>query len=391
MIHSAVKVSVLLTSIVLTACSEEGPQPQGSRPPPEVAVATVQTQPVQNVVELPGRVEAIRTAEVRARVTGIVQRRLYEEGTEVKAGQALFQIDPREAQANLNSAKAALESARANAANATRNAERYEELVQRAAISRQDYDAAVAEARSARAAVSQAEAAVESAELTLEYTHVTSPIDGIAGRAQVTEGALVSASEGTLMTRVEQTDPVYVNIAQSNSDLLALRAQFAARQLVLPEDGKVEVRLILENGAEYPHTGHIDFLAMTVDRSTGTVAARAQFPNPDRSLLPGQFVQARVLAGSRPEGILIPQRAVMMTNRGGSVMIVNEAGQAETRQIELGDMRGGDWVVRGGLEPGQTIIVDGWQSVRNGAEVRTRPYQPSNTPEQDATTTGGQN
>lgn len=391
MISPAVKYAILLMSALIAACSEDTDQQQASRPAPEVAVVTIETQPVQNVIELPGRVEAVRTAEVRARVTGIVQRRLYEEGTEVEAGQALFQIDPREMQANLNSAQAALESAQANAANATRNAERYEELVQRSAISRQDYDAAVAEARTARANVSQAEAAVESAELNLEYTRVTAPIDGIAGRAEVTEGALVSASNATLMTRVEQNDPIYVNIAQSNSDLLALRAQFAAGQLVLPEDGKVEVRLVLENGTEYPHAGYIDFLAMTVDRATGTVAARAQFPNPDRSLLPGQFVQAKVLAGSRPEGILIPQRAVMMNNRGGSVMVVSDAGETESVQIELGDMRGSNWVVRGGLEPGQQIIVDGWQGVRPGTEVRTRPFQREQTPNQNAATTGEQN
>ncbi|WP_093392257.1 efflux RND transporter periplasmic adaptor subunit [Halopseudomonas xinjiangensis] len=391
MISSAVKYCFLLASTLLVACSEDQSQQQGSRPPPEVAVMTLETQPVQNVVELPGRVEAFRTAEVRARVTGIVQRRLYEEGTEVEAGQELFLIDPREMQANLNSAQAALESAQANATNATRNAERYEELVKRGAISRQEYDTAVANARTARAAVSQAEAAVESAQLSLEYSRVTAPIAGVAGRAEVTEGALVSAAEATLMTRVEQTDPVYVNIAQSNSDLLALRAQFASGQLVLPEDGKVEVRLILENGAEYPHPGYIDFLAMTVDRSTGTVAARAQFPNPDRSLLPGQFVQARVLAGSRPSGILIPQRAVMMTNRGGSVMVLSEANEAQTRQIQLGDMRGSAWVVRDGLEPGERIIVDGWQGVRSGSEVRTRPFEREPTPHENAASTDGQN
>lgn len=371
----------LLLAVLASGCGSESEESPPAPPPPEVAVLTVEPEPVANIIEMPGRVEAFRTAQVRARVTGIVQERLYEEGSEVEAGQALFKIDPSEMQANLNAAQAALERAQAAAENAARDAERYESLVKRGAISRQDYDAAVAQARTARAEVAQAEAQVESARLNLQYTQVTAPIDGIAGRAEVTEGALVSAAEATLMAQIKQSHPIYVNLAQSNSVLLRLRAQFASGDLVLEDGGRVEVKLVLENGEEYPHTGYVDFLAMTVDESTGTVAARAQFPNPDRALLPGQFVRARVLAGSRPAGVLIPQRAVVMTNRGGSVMVINEQDQAITRQIELGEMRGSSWVVRSGLEAGDRIVVEGWQGIRSGAKVRTRPFEGGEPPE----------
>ncbi len=366
-------IAALAAFALLTACSEEQQQP-AAPPPPTVEVIEVRSEPVENIVELPGRVQAVAIAEVRARVNGIIQERLYEEGSDVKAGQPLFKIDPREMQAALNSAQAALEGAEATAANTARDVRRYEELVERGAISQQDYDTAVARLRTAQAEVSQARSAVETAELNLGYTRVESPIDGVAGRAEVTIGALVSAANGTLLTRVEQFDPVYVNFSQSSSDLLAIRAQFASGQLALPEDGRVPVDVILENGQRYPHSGYVDFYAMSIDRSTGTVAIRAQVPNPDRLLLPGQFVRARVTAGTRAEGVVIPQRAVIMSQRGASVMVLGEDDVVATREVMLGSMRGSDWIVREGLETGDRVIVEGGQNARAGAPVKPVPF-----------------
>lgn len=337
---------------------------------------TVEPRPVANLIELPGRVQAVRIAEIRARVNGIVQRRLYEEGSDVKAGEVLFQIDPREMRASLDAAQAALERARANALNAGQDVKRYQGLVAKQAISQQEFDSAQARLRTARADVAEAEAAVQSAQLNLEYTRVESPIDGRVGRAEVTEGALVNAANGTLLATVEQFDPVYVNFAQSSSDLLDLRAQVAAGELELPEKGRVEVRLVLENGAQYPHPGYINFLAMTIDESTGSVALRAEFPNPDRLLLPGQFVRARVAAGTRTNGVLIPQRAVRVGSNRSQVLLVNEEDKVVSREVRLGELRGSDWLILEGLEGGERLIVEGGTNARSGQPVRTLPYDP---------------
>lgn len=363
-----------LAPLLLVACDDEQTSPEP--PPPKVSVVTVETQPVANLIEIPGRVQAIAVAEVRARVDGVIQKRLYEEGTDVEAGQQLFQIDPREMQANLNAAKASLDRAKATAANAAQDVKRYEGLVAKQAISQQEYDTALARLRTARADVSQAEATVETAELNLGYTRVESPIDGVAGRAEVTVGALVTAANGTLLTRVEQFDPVYVNFSQSSSDLLSLRAQISSGALQMQEKGKVPVQLVLENGEPYPHTGYVDFLAMSIDRATGTVAVRAQVPNPDRMLLPGQFVEARVEVGTRPESILLPQRGVIISERGASVMVVDQENTAQAREVKTGSMVEGNWVILEGLEGGDTVIVEGWQKARPGAPVTPEPYAP---------------
>ncbi|MCQ2031684.1 efflux RND transporter periplasmic adaptor subunit [Stutzerimonas zhaodongensis] len=371
------------TALLLAACSNEEQNEQPAPPPPEVEVMTVEPRPIANIIEIPGRVQAVRIAEIRARVNGIIQKRLYEEGTDVDVGTPLFQIDPREMRAELKSAEASLERAKATAQNAAQDVKRYEGLVAKQAISQQEYDTALATLRTARADVSQAEASVQSAELNLEYTTVTSPIEGRAGRAQITEGALVNGSEGTLLTTVEQFDPVYVNFAQSSSDLLRIRAQLASGELELSEDGRVEVRLILENGSEFQHPGYINFYAMSIDETTGTVAVRAQFPNPDRLLLPGQFVRARVNAGTRPNGVLIPQRAVVVNDQGARVLLVGEDDKVASREVELGDLQGSQWLIREGLEAGDVVIVEGGGSVRSGAPVRTVAYEPE-TPPQDA-------
>lgn len=356
-----------LACLAVTACREPTPQ---APPPPEVAIVVARAQPVPNVIDVPGRVQAIRTAQVRARVDGILERILYEEGSSVTAGQELFLIDPREKRAAVNAAQAALKRAEANAANAEQDAQRYKGLVQGGAISKQEYDAAVARLRSARADVAQARAELERARLDLSYTTVTAPISGRAGRAQVTEGALVSASAATLLTTIEQLDPIYVNFSQSSSELLQTRREVAQGRLKLPELRRVEVRLALEDGSLYPHKGYIDFLDLSIDQATGTVALRAEFPNPDWLLLPGQFVRAHIEAGVRPEAVLIPQRAVQISQQGASVMIVGADDTAAVRPVQLGRMHEGSWVVLEGIEPGERVIVEGLQRVQPGQPVR---------------------
>jgi membrane fusion protein (multidrug efflux system) len=324
----------LVACLLLGACSgnEAPPEPQ----PVPVRIVTVASQAVPNVIELPGRVEPVRVAEVRARVTGIVQQRLYEEGTDVRAGQPLFRIDPRELRASYAQTQAALQRAQATAANARAVVERYRPLVEENAISGQEYDAALAASREAQANVAQIRAQLEASSLQLGYTTVRAPIGGRVGRAQVTEGALVSQAEGTLMTRIEQISPVYVSFAQAASEVIRIRRAIAAGEIDLDENDRVEVRLTFSDGTEYPVSGFIDFLAYSVDQETGTVELRAEFPNPQNLLLPGEFVRARIFAGQVQNGLTVPQRAVSLTETGGTVFVVDREGKAAVRPVELG-------------------------------------------------------
>jgi membrane fusion protein (multidrug efflux system) len=333
------------------------------------------------VVEVPGRLQAVRTSEVHARVDGIVERRVYEEGTDVKAGQALFTIDPRQLRTQASAAQATLARAEATAANAQQDVTRYRGLVAQQAISQQENDAAIARLRTAQADVAQARAQLDAARLSLGYTTVTAPIAGRAGRAQVTEGALVSASGATLLTTIEQVDPIYVNFSQSSSDLLAIRKQVAAGTLKVPALDRVAVRLVLEDGSEYPLVGHLNFLDLNIDEATGTTALRAEFPNPNRSLLPGQFVRARIDAGVRANGLLVPQRAVTVTTQGASVMVVGAKDIVESRSVKLGALQSGAWQIDSGLVAGERVIVDGLQKVQAGIPVRvTAPSAPAPAP-----------
>lgn len=365
---------VMTIAALLGACKADAP---ATPPPPEVRVVSVAAQPIANIIEVPGRLQAVRTAEVRARVDGIVQRRLYTEGTDVAEGQPLFAIDPRELRARLNSAEATLARAEATAANAKQDVTRYQGLVAQQAISQQEYDAAVARQRTADADVAQARAQVEAARLNLDYTTVTAPIAGRAGRAEVTEGALVSAGSATLLTKIEQIDPIYANFSQSSSEMLALRRQNASGTQPL---AGVPVRLVLEDGSVYPLVGHLNFLDLSVDQATGTTALRAEFRNPSRTLLPGQFVRARIEAGVQSGGVQLPQRAVTVTPQGASVMVVNPKNIVESRAVKVGPLTGDSWVIESGLAVGERVIVDGLQQVQPGKAVTVVTAPPKATP-----------
>ena len=376
----------LVACFLIAACSGEQtpPEPQ----PIPVQTVTIISQSIPNVIELPGRVEPVRQAEVRARVTGIVQKRLYTEGTNVAEGQALFLIDPRELRASYAQTQAALDRARATERNARAVVERYKPLVAENAISSQEYDAALATAREAEANVAEIRAQLEAASLQLNYTTVRAPIAGRAGRAEITEGALVSQAEGTLMTRIEQTAPVYVNFAQAASEVLAIRRAISAGDIVLGADDRIEVRLSFTDGSEYPNPGYINFLAFSVDEETGTVGLRAEFPNPTGALLPGEFVRAKLFVGELKQGILVPQRAVTLSEQGGSVFVIDAKGLVAPRPVKLGSLVDGNWIVESGLKVGDVVITSNLQKLRpgvpvkavNGAAAGRRPAAPQPAP-----------
>jgi membrane fusion protein (multidrug efflux system) len=363
--------------LLLAACSKSAP-PAAAPPPPEVRVVKVATEPIADVIELPGRLQAVRISEVRARVDGIVQRRVYTEGTDVRAGQPLFAIDPRELRARLNAAEATLARAEATAANAQQDVTRYKGLVAQQALSQQEYDAAVARLRTAQADVAQAHAQVAAARLSLGYTTVTAPISGRAGRAMVTEGALVSGSGATLLTRIEQIDPIYANFSQSSADVLALRNRLASGELKARELRQVPVHLVLEDGTTYRMPGTLDFVDLSIDEATGTAALRAEFPNPQRTLLPGQFVRVRVATGMQAAVVRVPQRAVTVTPQGANVLVVGAKDIVESRPVKVGALEGGTWIVQSGLQAGERVIVDGLQKAQPGQPVK--PVLASTTP-----------
>ena len=360
--HIRVGAAIALATVLLGACSKSAPPPP---PPPEVRVVAVESRPITSTIELPGRLQAVRTADVRARVDGIVERRLYEEGTDVLANQPLFAIDPRPLRARMSAAEAALARAEAMAANAAQDVKRYDGLVAKQAISQQEHDAAVARLRTADADVAAAKAQLETAALSLSYATVTAPISGRAGRAAVTEGAMVSAAQATLLTRIEQLDPIHVNFSQSNTELLAIR-----RALSTTGRTSVTVRLVLEDGTVFQRAGRLDFLDLSIDEATGTAALRAQIPNPDRALLPGQFVRVRLELGAPVDGILVPQRAVRVSPQGQCVLVVGPDDVVQNRPVTLGAMQGDSWVVLSGLATGERVVTDGLQKAQPGKPVR---------------------
>ena len=360
-------ISAATAAVFLAACG-----PKQSAPPqqtPEVGVVTVQPSAVPVTSELPGRTSAYLVAEVRARVDGIVLRREFTEGSEVKAGQRLYKIDPAPYIATLNNAKAALAKAQANLASTSAQAARYKVLVAANAVSKQDYDNAVAAEGQAAADVAAGKAAVDTAQINLGYTDVTSPITGRIGKSSVTEGALATADQSTALATVQDLSKIYVDLTESAGDVMRLEQAFSQGGVGKP--ASAQVTLVLEDGTIYPIQGRLQFSDVTVDEGTGTVGLRALFPNPDGVLLPGLFVRARLIKGVAMNGILVPQQAVSRDARGqGSVFVVGANGAAEVRQIALGPTEGDKWLVADGLKPGDQVIVEGLQKVRPGAPVK---------------------
>ena len=358
--------AALLVVSLLSACGDKAAPPAQL---PEAAYVTIapEKRAVEN--ELPGRLESYRTAEVRARVPGIVLKRTFEEGAFVKQGQVLFKIDPRSYQASVQNAKAALSRAEANKVQADLKLKRYKPLVEINAISKQEYDDAIAAAKQASADVEAAKATLVNNKLNLEYATVTAPISGRIGRAMVTEGALVGQNEATLLATIQQINPIYLNLTQSSAELLKLRQMMQSGALKDAEKSGLKVTMVMEDGSIYPHTGKLLFSDISVDPTTGELALRALFPNPDNMLLPGMFVRARLEQAVNENAITVPQQAVQHTNDGSQVIVINQENKAEIRKVKTTSAIGNRWLVTEGLQPGDRVIVEGLQKVRPGSPV----------------------
>lgn len=372
----------LLASAFVAACGQGSAQPAGGMPPSEVAVVTVKPGEVGLVTELPGRTEASRTAQVRARAAGIVLKRLFREGSDVRAGQPLFQIDPATYQAQAATAHATLAQAQANFGQASALAQRYKPLVEANAISKQDYANAVAAEKAAEAQVAAAKAQVQVAQINLGYATVTAPISGRIGRALVTEGALVGQGEATPLALIQQTNPMYVNFTQSSTEVIQLRRSLAAGHLKrAPGAESAQVRIVLEDGSVYPQAGRLLFSDLSVDPTSGQVTLRAEVPNANGLLLPGMYVRVRFEQAQVDNAILLPQQAVTRSGQGDSVMVVDKEGKVTPRPVKVGNEQNGSWVILGGLNPGEQVIVEGFQKIRPGAPVKPVPWQaPSAAP-----------
>jgi membrane fusion protein (multidrug efflux system) len=372
----------LLASLALwSGCKPKAPAAPPAPPPAEVAVQAVTAERVAVTTELPGRLDAVRIAEVRARVPGILLKRRFEEGAEVKAGDVLFEIDPAQFKANYESAQANLAKAEANQKQAQALADRAKSLVEAEAVSKQDYDNAEAAASQAAAEVQAAKAALSNSGLSLGYATVTAPIDGRIGRALVTEGALVGQGESTPLATIQQLDPIYFDFTQSSTDLLRLRRALADGTLKSLEPGTAQVTLLLEDGSKYPEPGKLLFSDISVDPSTGMVSLRAEFSNHERLLLPGMFARGRLEQAINEQAITVPQRATARSAGGtATVLVVNKDNKVEARSVTLGSAVGDKWIVTKGLEAGERIVVEGLQKARPGAVVKPvdagSPVQP---------------
>lgn len=358
MMRKIMRLKLLSASVVflLAACDQDGGQPAASSVP-QVGVTTVRSQPVTLLTQLPGRTNAVKTAEVRPQVSGVVQKLLFTEGGEVKAGQPLYQIDPA-------TYKAAYDKALASWQNDAMVAKRYQPLAAAHAISQQTYDDAVAAERSAKADV-------ETAKVNLDYTRVNAPIAGHISRSLVTAGALVTNGQSDYLATIQQLDPIYVDVSESVADLLRLRRAMAQGKLEKMDNDTAAVKLQLEDGSAYPLEGKLAFSEVNVSETTGTVVLRAVFPNPHNELLPGMYVQAILPQGVQQQGILLPQEAIMHDTKGQPyVYVVKPDSSVEQRSITTGEMVKGDWLVNSGLKSGEQVIVNGLQSVRSGIKVK---------------------
>ncbi|MEQ9848776.1 efflux RND transporter periplasmic adaptor subunit [Pectobacterium brasiliense] len=378
-------VLMLSGGLMLAGCDDGNNQQGGAQQQmPEVGIVTLKTEALNVMTELPGRTSAYRIAEVRPQVGGIILKRNFVEGSDVKAGASLYQIDPATYQASYNSAKGSLAQAQAQAEIARLTVNRYKPLLGTNYVSKQDYDQAVATSRQADAAVQAAKAAVDTAQINLAYTKVNSPIEGRVGKSTVTEGALVATGQATALTTVQQLDPIYVDVTQSSNDFLQLKKELENGTLKQSE-GKANVRLLLENGTEYTEAGTLEFSDVTVDETTGSITLRAIFPNPQHNLLPGMFVRARLDSGVNPTALLVPQQGVTRDPRGqATAMVVGEGDKVEPRTLKTSKAIGDKWLVTEGLKAGDRIIVTGLQKIRPGAQVKAKEVAQENQQAQQA-------
>lgn len=348
------------------------------RPPAEVSVVTVASERVNRTTELPGRISPMREAQVRARATGILLKRLFDEGSNVKEGQGLFEIDPAPLKASLDSAKASLAKTAAALKESKSNVDRYEELVRINAVSKQVYDQAVAALGQNEAELLAGKAAVQTAELNLGYAKVTAPISGRIGKALVTEGALVSATEATQLAVIRQLDPVYFDFTQSSTEVLRLKREMENGTIQSVAPGEARVTLILEDGTVYQHEGKLLFSDIAVDPATGMITLRAEVPNPENLLMPGMFARAQIVEGVNTNAITVPQRTVIRGAGGAStVLVVNDENRVDLRNIEIERTVGTKVVVSKGLKPGERIIVEGSQKAAPGLVVKPVPFTPA--------------
>lgn len=374
-------VAVLALALALAACGGGGDQQQQQAPqgPPPVGYVVVSQQPVTLTTELPGRTTAYETSEVRPQVNGLVLERLFVEGDVVRKGQPLYRIDPAPYQAQVASAQAALARARASIASSAALARRYGELVKINAIARQELENAQTTAQQARADVAAQQAALRTAQIDLARTTIRAPITGRIGRSVFTTGALVSAAQADALATIQRIDPVYVDIQQSSADLLKLRQQIISGQVT--RDGNARVKLKLEDGSEYGAQGVLRFADVTVDPTTGSQVIRALFPNPNGLLLPGMFVRAALVEGTKSDAMLVPQRAVSRDEKGqATVMVIGVGNKVEPRTLQTNRTVGDNWLVTGGVKPGDKIIVEGGMMLRPGMPVQGKPWNPNAAP-----------
>ncbi len=369
-------IGALAGTLGLTGCGKSNSN--GQKPPagpPEVGIITIQPQRVEIQTELPGRTSASLVAEVRPQVSGIIQKRVFTEGSDVKAGQVLYQIDPATYQAAYASARAAEQRADANLLPARLKEERYRDLVKIKAVSQQDYDDTFAALKQAEAELASAKAAVETARINLAYSKVTAPISGRIGKSSVTDGALVTSNQAAPLATIQQLGTMYVDITQSSAELLRLQQSLASGKLKKGGAAQSRVKLILENGASYPFDGTLKFSDVTVDPATGSVTLRTLFPNPKQVLLPGMFVRALVHEGVNDQAILVPQRGVTRNPAGNPmVMVVGAEEKVEPRVIKTERTVGDSWLVTDGLKSGDRVILEGIQRARPGTQVKAVPF-----------------
>lgn len=367
---------VLLALTILPGGCDRTHGQQAIPPIPEVATVTIQPQQVELTTELPGRTSPYLVAEIRPQVNGIIKKRLFREGSDVKAGQLLYQIDPAPFQVALDSAKASLGKAQANLPSIRLKAQRYQELLVDKAVSRQDSDDAAAAMEQARAEIEYWKAAVEAARINLGYTRVTAPISGRIGKSSVTDGALVTAYQPTSLATIQQLDPIYVDVTQSSAELLRLKRNLEAGRLSVDDQNGRKVCILLEDGNLCPQQGTLQFRDVTVNQATGSFTLRIVVPNPKHLLLPGMFVRAAVQEGIAPQAILVPQQGVSRTPKGEPVaLVVDEAGKVEQRMLTLNRALSDQWLVSSGLSTGDRVIVEGMLNVRPGASVKAVTWE----------------